>query len=130
MRLSNWKNFREATTRLQDRMFLVGPNASGKSNFRDVFRFLRDLAATGGGLDPDYLADPKATVVQLARQSRQPKHRQDLVPRPESRRSVERAYALRLSEFARLRWRPDVAETRSDSLRRTLGCLRRLVEEP
>lgn len=34
---------------LQRRVFLVGPNASGKSNFLDVFRFLRDLASTGGG---------------------------------------------------------------------------------
>ncbi len=31
-------------------MFIVGPNASGKSNFLDVFRFLSDLAKDGGGL--------------------------------------------------------------------------------
>ena len=30
-------------------MFLVGPNASGKSNLLDVFRFLRDIAKPGGG---------------------------------------------------------------------------------
>jgi len=31
-------------------LFLVGPNASGKSNFLDVFRFLRDIClSTGGG---------------------------------------------------------------------------------
>ncbi|MDY6950305.1 MAG: ATP-binding protein [Thermodesulfobacteriota bacterium] len=34
---------------IQDRAFLVGPNASGKSNFLDVFRLLRDLASAGGG---------------------------------------------------------------------------------
>src|SRR5262249_50889000 len=28
----------------------VGPNAAGKSNFLDVFKFLRDLARVGGGL--------------------------------------------------------------------------------
>jgi predicted ATPase len=28
---------------------MVGPNASGKSNFLDVFRFLRDIAKPGGG---------------------------------------------------------------------------------
>ena len=28
---------------------MVGPNASGKSNFLDVFRFLRDIASAGGG---------------------------------------------------------------------------------
>jgi len=35
---------------LQERVFLVGPNASGKSNLLDVFRFLRDIAKDGGGL--------------------------------------------------------------------------------
>lgn len=30
-------------------MFIVGPNASGKSNFLDVFRFLRDVAEPEGG---------------------------------------------------------------------------------
>ena len=30
--------------------FITGPNASGKSNLLDVFRFLRDLAKTGGGV--------------------------------------------------------------------------------
>ncbi|MBF2753802.1 MAG: ATP-binding protein, partial [Gammaproteobacteria bacterium AqS3] len=31
------------------RQFLVGPNASGKSNFLDVFRFLHDIANPDGG---------------------------------------------------------------------------------
>ena len=48
--LKNWKNFRHVNVRLRDRGFLVGPNASGKSNFLDVFRFLRDVAKPGGGL--------------------------------------------------------------------------------
>ncbi len=48
--LKNWKNFVEAEVPIQDRLFLVGPNASGKSNFLDVFRFLRDLSISGGGL--------------------------------------------------------------------------------
>lgn len=34
---------------LQRRVFLVGPNASGKSNFLDVFRFLHDIVSVGGG---------------------------------------------------------------------------------
>ncbi|MFH0778812.1 MAG: ATP-binding protein, partial [Candidatus Eisenbacteria bacterium] len=44
------KNFANADVAIQNRVFLVGPNASGKSNFLDVFRFLRDLASSGGGL--------------------------------------------------------------------------------
>ncbi len=31
-------------------MFIVGPNASGKSNFLDVFKFLSEIAKAGGGL--------------------------------------------------------------------------------
>ncbi len=47
--LVNWKNFTKVEVALQQRVFLVGPNASGKSNLLDVFRFLRDLVAVGGG---------------------------------------------------------------------------------
>ncbi len=47
--LKNWKNFAQAEVEIRDRVFLVGPNASGKSNFLDAFRFLRDLASVGGG---------------------------------------------------------------------------------
>ena len=49
LRLKNWKNFKSVEIDLQIRMFLVGPNASGKSNLLDAFRFLRDLASLGGG---------------------------------------------------------------------------------
>ena len=49
LRLKNWKNFQAVEVELQDRMFLVGPNASGKSNLLDAIRFLRDLASVGGG---------------------------------------------------------------------------------
>lgn len=49
LRLRNWKNFADVDVSIEDRVFLVGPNASGKSNFLDVFRFLRDLALAGGG---------------------------------------------------------------------------------
>ncbi|MEA3415379.1 MAG: AAA family ATPase [Thermodesulfobacteriota bacterium] len=47
--LKNWRNFREVDVNLRERQFLVGPNASGKSNLLDVFRFLRDIAKPEGG---------------------------------------------------------------------------------
>ena len=50
LELVNWRNFKRARLELSDRTFLVGPNASGKSNLLDVFRFFRDLAKAGGGL--------------------------------------------------------------------------------
>ena len=48
--LANWKNFQQVGVDLPERVFIVGPNASGKSNFLDAFRFLRDLVLPGGGL--------------------------------------------------------------------------------
>lgn len=47
--LKNWRNFRELDVQLGPRAYLIGANASGKSNFLEVFRFLRDLAKTSGG---------------------------------------------------------------------------------
>ena len=47
----NWRNFQQINVPLRERQFIVGPNASGKSNLLDIFRFLRDIAkAEGGGL--------------------------------------------------------------------------------
>jgi predicted ATPase len=48
--LANWKNFKAVGVDLPERVFLVGPNASGKSNFLDALRFLRDVVLPGGGL--------------------------------------------------------------------------------
>ncbi len=47
--LSNWRNFSRVSSNLQKRVFLVGPNASGKSNFLDCFKFLHDIVSVGGG---------------------------------------------------------------------------------
>lgn len=49
VKLINWKNFKKADVALRGRVFVVGANASGKSNFLDVFRFLRDIAKSNGG---------------------------------------------------------------------------------
>jgi predicted ATPase len=50
LKLKNWRNFRSVDVQLGQRVFIVGPNASGKSNLLDVLRFLRDVAKRGGGL--------------------------------------------------------------------------------
>src|SRR5579872_5137010 len=47
--LRNWRNFSSVEVDLRERAFLIGPNASGKSNFLDAFRFLHDVVAVGGG---------------------------------------------------------------------------------
>lgn len=49
VRVGNWRNFPEVDVAIERRMFVVGPNASGKSNLLDVFRFLHDVVSVGGG---------------------------------------------------------------------------------
>ncbi|MBX3467042.1 MAG: AAA family ATPase [Planctomycetes bacterium] len=43
LKLESWRNFLTVDVDLQQRTFLVGPNAAGKSNFLDIFKFLRDV---------------------------------------------------------------------------------------
>ena len=43
-------NFLEVDIAVGSRLFVVGPNASGKSNLLDSLRFLRDIVSIGGGL--------------------------------------------------------------------------------
>ncbi len=50
LKLFNWKNFHECELNLTRRCFIIGANASGKSNLLDALRFLRDIAKQGGGL--------------------------------------------------------------------------------
>lgn len=80
--------------------------------------------------DVEALPDPKHAVLQLARSSRQKGIRQDMLPRFGSGREVGPAYNSRLIQFvndSRRGWRPEVAAQSSESLRRCVRCLRRLV---
>ena len=49
LKLKNWRNFREAEVHLAPCSYVIGPNASGKSNLLDVLRFLRDICKPAGG---------------------------------------------------------------------------------
>jgi predicted ATPase len=49
LKLKNWRNFKKVDVNLRDRVYVIGPNASGKSNLLDVLRFLRDVAKPEGG---------------------------------------------------------------------------------
>jgi predicted ATPase len=50
LKLRNWRNFKNVDVDIAERCFIFGPNASGKSNFLDALRFLRDLTVDPGGL--------------------------------------------------------------------------------
>jgi predicted ATPase len=47
--IEKWRNFSNLNVPLRRRLFIVGPNAAGKSNFIDSFRFLSDIVTVGGG---------------------------------------------------------------------------------
>ena len=47
IRIANFKSFADQTVELNDFNLLVGANASGKSNFVQAFKFLRDTATLG-----------------------------------------------------------------------------------
>jgi predicted ATPase len=49
LKLKNWRNFRNVDVALRERVYVIGPNASGKSNLLDVMRFLREVAKPEGG---------------------------------------------------------------------------------
>lgn len=49
LKLKNWLNFKKVDVALRERVYVIGPNASGKSNLLDVLRFLRDVAKPEGG---------------------------------------------------------------------------------
>lgn len=78
---------------------------------------------------PEAEPDPKATLINLARQSKRRDVRDDMVPRPGSGAKVGLAYTARLIEYvtqSSFRWRPDVAAQQSDSLRRCIQALQTL----
>lgn len=77
---------------------------------------------------PESLAQPKNEMVNLGRRSRRRTIREDMAPRQESGRRVGPAYASRLIEYVKNKWRPEVAANHSDSLRRAIICLKRLVQ--
>ncbi len=51
LRIRNWRNFTNVNVGLRETVYIIGPNASGKSNLLDIFRFMRDVVnPKGGGL--------------------------------------------------------------------------------
>jgi predicted ATPase len=71
--LKNWRNFRSLDIPLREVTFLLGPNASGKSNVLDVFRFLRDISKTqGGGLQKAVIDRGGMTTLRCLHARRDP----------------------------------------------------------
>lgn len=76
--------------------------------------------------NPESLLNPKQTLVNLAKKSRNKQIREDMVPREKSGRDIGPAYTSRLIDYISNHkdgWRPDVAAQYSDSLRRCINAI-------
>ena len=94
-----------------------------------ISKFL-SISKTRIPLNPELEENPKQVMVNLAAHSRRRNIREEMVPRPGSGREVGPAYTSRLIEFISTSqggWRPDIAAAYSQSLRRCIECLRRLI---
>ena len=85
----------------------------------------RYLSVKAGNVpvEPEKFERPKDAMVNLARGSRSRDIHSDIVPQENSGRRVGPAYASRLVEYIRERWRPEVAAQHAESLRRAINCL-------
>jgi len=77
--------------------------------------------------EPEMLADPKQTLVNLARRSRSRRIRDALVPQPQSSALVGRLYNSELGSFVRDAWDPGTAAEASASLARCRARLHSLA---
>ncbi len=108
--LKNWRNFQNVDVPLRDRAYLIGPNASGKSNFLDVFRFLRDLSSSGGGLQKS-IADRggiKKVRWLIARRDPEVSIKVELSPNADA--EVEWSYQLSFKSEGKGRQRPVITK--------------------
>jgi len=73
LKLRNWRNFTKADVKFGETVYLIGPNASGKSNFLDIFRFMRDIVnPKGGGLQQALASRGGLTKVRSLAARRRP----------------------------------------------------------
>jgi hypothetical protein len=72
---------------------------------------------------PEAIADPKQTLINLARKSRKSRLAEELTPEVGSSAPYGPFYNLRLSEFAMSDWDVDIAKTVAPSLDRALSRL-------
>ena len=76
----------------------------------------------------DLEPNPKETLVNIARHSRNRSIREDIVPRAMSGAKVGPLYVPQLTRFVNELWRPDTASVESESLRRCLQALSTLTD--
>ncbi len=60
--ITNWRNFAHIEFDLSSRLFVVGPNSSGKTNLLVALRFLSDVARQGLVAASEYLGGPSRYI--------------------------------------------------------------------
>ena len=77
---------------------------------------------------PDELDDPKRSLLDVARAYARPELKSDLVPRnyDATYPRIGPAYNLRMCAFVTMKWRPQVARAKSESLHRAMVALEQL----
>ena len=98
--LKNWRNFRTFDVPFSDRVIIIGPNASGKSNLLDAIRFLRDIAHPGGGLQRSITQRGGLSKVRCLAARREPDVEIE-VELSESGSSPEYKYAIGIKQQVR-----------------------------
>jgi len=107
IRLANWRNFAHLDLPLLDRMFVIGPNAAGKSNLLDAFRFLRDIArGSGGGLQKAIADRGGLSMIRCFAARRFPVVELDVVLAAGNGNSDTTRYSLALTQETSGRRRP------------------------
>lgn len=79
---------------------------------------------------PEVLADPKQTLINIARRSRSRRLAAEIVPPPGSRARTGPLYNQKLGYFASERWNVGWAAQQASSLARALAALERFLDEP
>jgi len=79
-------------------------------------------------VQPENIENPKQSLIELAKRSRNHNITLDMVPDPNSGQKVGTLYASRLVEFTTCHWRPKVARKYSESLDRCIRAIEELVK--
>ena len=122
LKLKNWRNFREVDIPLGMRTYVIGANASGKSNLLDVFRFLRTLSQTeGGGLQKAVKDRGGLTKLRSLHARRDPEVRIEVeLDDPDVGSGINWRYVLALKSEGRGQQRVLVSEERVERDGKTL----------
>ncbi len=100
--IRNWRNFQASEVDLTGRTFILGANASGKSNFLDVFRFLRDVCSPqGGGLQKAIQSRGGQSKVRCLSARRNPHIEIDVTLKPSSESEESWRYILSIAQEQR-----------------------------